>query len=144
MPTTAESEVPLRHHVIAVLAAAWNLLGVTLFVVRIAMTPELAGQVGGAAAAAAEMPLWIDLAFGVAMVTGLSGAFALLLRRRWAAPMLLVSLSAAAVQAVAVPTVLAVRGVLHAPALSLPVAALLVSLALWLYARSVRARGWLR
>ncbi|WP_149194561.1 sugar transporter [Luteimonas suaedae] len=144
MPATAESGVPLRHHVIAVLAAAWNLLGVTLFVVRIAMTPELAAQVGGAAAAAAEMPAWIDLAFGVAVVTGLSGAIALLVRRRWAAPMLLVSLGAAAVQATAVPAVLAMRDALHASALAVPVALLLVALALWSYARSVRTRGWLR
>ncbi|WP_407352839.1 hypothetical protein [Luteimonas sp. R10] len=144
MPAAAESGVPLRRHAIAALAVAWNLLGVVLFVVRIAMTPKLAEQVGGAAAAAAEMPAWVDLAFGAAVVTGLSGAIALLLRRRWAVPMLLVSLGAAAVQAAAAPAVLAARGALHASALALPMAVLLASLALWLYARRVRARGWLR
>jgi hypothetical protein len=85
----------------------------------------------------------VDVFFGVAVGAGVLGALGLLLARRWAVPLLLLSLLAVGAQmgtADAAPPACALTG---ARAGVFPLLLVLVSLALWLFARRAAARRWL-
>jgi hypothetical protein len=69
-----------------VVAALWNGFGVFTYLAHV-------GLVGGAPTAAA-MPAWVTAAYAIGVFAGLGGAIGLALARRWARPVLWVSLVA--------------------------------------------------
>jgi hypothetical protein len=78
------------------------------------------------------------------VVTGVAGAVLLLLRRRQAEPLLLLSLVALVVQDSAYLLSPALRNLTASDDLFLPFVILIVCYAIWHFARSARASGWLR
>lgn len=88
-----------RHGYIAAAAIVWNLIGLSMFVLRVSMSGE---QVAALAPQDRAMydatPTWLIAVFGVAVITGMIGAIGLWRRQRWAGPVLGVSLLAATVQ----------------------------------------------
>ena len=137
--------VPATFWIVAVLGLLWNLYGLAMFWINLTITPEaIAALPEVERQVTLAMPRWILLPFGLATGAGVLGMLGLLLRRRWSAPVLLVSLLALAVQFAAVyltTPVWALSGVVGA---LFPVVLWLVALGLWLYARHAAARGWLR
>jgi hypothetical protein len=95
-----------------------------------------AQRVGGYA----TMASWQWGVFAIAVWSGLIGAVLLLLRNRWATPLLTVSLLFAAVQY----GVAAMQGGIDAEARPIAVAVLVVGVALVIFASRARRRGWLR
>lgn len=89
-------------------------------------------------------PTWMIAAYGVAVATGLVGAILLLIRRRLAEPLLLVSLIAIAVQFSALLVVPQLRNLTTSDDLFLPFIIIVVSYAIWHFARRARLNGWLR
>jgi hypothetical protein len=90
------------------------------------------------------MPEWMTAAFGLAVWVGLAGALLLLVRRRVAAPLLLVSLLAAVVQFGALLVVPALRNLVGSDDLLVPFVILVVCYAIWHLAWQARRWGWLR
>ena len=137
--------VPATFWIVAILGLLWNLYGLAMFWINLTITPEaIAALPEVERQVTLAMPRWILLPFGLATGAGVLGMLGLLLRRRWSAPVLLVSLLALAVQFAAVyltTPVWALSGVVGA---LFPVVLCLVALALWLYARHAAVRGWLR
>ncbi len=136
---------PVLFWIVAILAVVWNLFGVFSFYYHFTATPEVvATWPEEQQRIFAAMPRWLFVPFAVATVGGLLGSLGLLLRRRWATPVLLLSLLAIMVQFAAnyLTTPLweltGVRGALF------PLWIALVGLFLWQYARGSAARGWLR
>ena len=139
------SNRPALFWIVAVLAVLWNLFGVFSFYYHLSATPEVvATWPAEQQTLFAAMPRWLFVPFAVATVGGLVGSLGLLWRRRWAVPVLLVSLLAIVVQFAAnylttpVWSLTGVRGALF------PLCIALVGLFLWWYARRAAARGWLR
>jgi len=90
---------PKAHGLIAGAALAWNLIGLLMFVLEVFMTPAQVAALPTMDRAVHEaMPAWTQVAFGVAVGTGVLGSIGLLLRRRWAVPCFAVSLVAVLVQ----------------------------------------------
>lgn len=89
-------------------------------------------------------PWWITAAYALAVWVGLLGAVLLLVRRRHAELLLLVSLAAIVVQFGGVLLVPEMRDVTPADAYTLPIVVTLVAYGLWQFARLARKRGWLR
>ena len=90
---------PTLFWIVAVLAVLWNLFGVFSFYYHLSATPEVvATWPAEQQTLFAAMPRWLFVPFAVATVGGLVGSLGLLWRRRWAVPMLLVSLLAIVVQ----------------------------------------------
>lgn len=138
-------KMPLGGRVVALTALLWNLFGLLVFVLQLAMTPEqraalpLEQQQINAA-----MPMWVLLLFGVATIAGTAGSVALLFARRWAVPMLQLSLIAIVAQMLASYALTPVWSLTGASGLMLPALLILVVAAMWLFARSAAQRGWLR
>lgn len=144
MSSVAASSRPGSFIVIAVFALLWNLLGVAVFLMQIAMSPEQLAALPDAQRQVYEAtPGWINIAFALAVFGGVLGALGLLLRRRWAVRMFLLSLLALVVQVVASFTVTPAWQLLGASALVMPVLLLVIAIALYAYSRRAAARGWL-
>ena len=141
----AAARPPVLFWIIAILAVAWNLMGVFSFYYHFTATPEVVATWADAQQQVfAAIPRWVFVPFAIATVGGLLGSLGLLLRRRWAVPVLLLSLLAIVVQfagnylATPVWALTGVRGALF------PLWIALVGVFLWRYARRSAARGWLR
>lgn len=89
-------------------------------------------------------PQWMTVAWAVAIGAGLLGALGLLLRRRFAEPLLLISLLAVAVQFSGLFLVRQLRELTPEDHLVVPVVILFLAYGFWQTAKLARRRGWLR
>jgi hypothetical protein len=88
-------------------------------------------------------PQWMTIAWAVAIGAGLLGAIGLLLRRRLAEPLLLVSLIAVAVQFAGLFLVRQLRELTPEEHLAVPVVILVLAYGFWQAAKLARRKGWL-
>lgn len=135
---------PKSFWVIAIAALLWNLLGVAIFFLQVSATPEtLAAMPTEQRQIYEATPVWLNIAFAVAVFGGVLGALGLLLKKRWAVTFFLVSLLALLVQVVGAYSVTPMWQV-HGPAsLAMPVLLVAIALLLWVYSRKATIRGWL-
>lgn len=89
-------------------------------------------------------PMWMVAAYAIAVWVGLVGAGLLLLRRKLAVPVLLVSLLAVFVQFSGLFLVPQLRQTVPDTALAGPIAILVICYAIFQLARLAHKRGWLR
>ena len=89
-------------------------------------------------------PAWMIAAYAVAVWTGLAGAVLLLMRRRLAVPVLLVSLVAVVIQFSGLFLVPQLRQTVPDTALAAPIALILCCYLIFQFARLALRRGWLR
>ncbi|MCF7221431.1 hypothetical protein [Marilutibacter chinensis] len=135
---------PKSFWAIAVLGLLWNLVGVLAFLMTVAMTPEqLAAMPAEQRQVVEATPSWLNVLFGIAVATGTLGAIGLLMRKRWAVTLFLVSLIVVVVQMVASFALTPMWSLIGPSSLVMPVIVVLIALGLWSYARKAAARGWL-
>jgi len=129
---------------VAIVALLWNLLGCMAFWMDLRMTPNDVAKLSEAQQALYNSrPGWAVVATGMAVIGGALGCIGLLLKKRWAFPLLVVSLVGVLVQDYGL-FVLA-RGATggNMVALVLQGVVLLIAIALaWLAWRGMK-RGWL-
>lgn len=89
-------------------------------------------------------PTWMFAAYATAVWVGLIGAGLLLLRRKLAVPLLLVSLIAVMVQFSGLFLVPQLRQTVPDTALAMPIAIFVICYAIFHLARLAHKRGWLR
>lgn len=79
--------------IISTVALLWNMMGVASYIMMTQLTAEKAAQTYGQAFADifAAKPAWATGAFAIAVFAGLLGCVGLLLRKRWARPLFIVS-----------------------------------------------------
>ena len=144
MTTTDGAKRSLGYWIIAVFALVWNLIGVAFWYMQISMTPEQLAMLPEAQRQVYEgTPGWINIAFAVAVFAGVLGSLGLLLKKRWATTMFLLSLIALLVQVIG-GFVVTPAWAAYGPA-GLVMPAVLVAIALFLlwYANKAKARLWL-
>lgn len=130
--------------VVALLGLLWNLIGLSMFYIEMTMTPEaVAALPPEQRQIHAAMPMLAYVFFGIAVVSGVLGSIGLLLKRRLAAPLLLVSLLAVLAQMITAYAATPVWALTGASGAVFPLALIAVSLLLWLFARKALRRGWL-
>lgn len=124
---------------VAVLALLWNLIGCAAYLSDVMMTPEAVAQLSpDQQAMYAARPMWAVSATAIAVWGGALGALGLILRKRWATPLLAASLAGIVVQDVGLlmmtadPTAFALQGLVLA-----------IGIALVFLARKAGAAGWL-
>lgn len=126
----------------AIAALLWEIFGCAMYVLHV--TTEQADLRAEQAAMWTASPVWSIAAYAIAVWVGLAGAVMLVMRRRLAEPLLLVSLIAALVQFSSLLLVPQVREVTPAGAWIMPAFIILVCAAIWLFARHSKRHGWLR
>ena len=91
MNATANTEigkVPGWLRIVAALALLWNLIGIWSYLGSVGAVPSMGAADGS------EMPAWATAAFAIAVFAGAIGSLGLLLLKRWASPLLILSLIA--------------------------------------------------
>ena len=140
--TQTPSAVPAGFWIAAGLALLWELFGCYMYYAQ--MTVDRMSLPIDQRAMWDATPPWIIAAHAVAVWVGLAGAVLLLMRRKLAEKLLLVSLIAVAVQFGGVLLVPAIREVTPSAAYNLPIAIFVVCYGIWMLSRLARKRGWLR
>ena len=138
---------PLWFWVVSAAMLLWNGLGAMAYVADATITADALKALPDAERALrASRPAWATAAFAVAVFGGAVGCLFLLVRSRWALPVLVLSLLGVAVQmtqAFLIANSYEVYGPGGPPGLIMPALVLTFSLFLVWFARRARMRGWL-
>jgi len=138
------NKAPKWYMPVAIVALLWNLIGCAAYLADVTLTPEDVAKMSAAQQALYNSrPAWAVAATAIAVWGGAAGCVGLILRRRWATPLLIASLAGVIVQDIGLfgmtdvvsqegPKVLVLQGLV-----------LLIAIGLVLLARKATARGWL-
>jgi hypothetical protein len=136
--------MPAWFKVVAVLALLWNLLGCLAFFFDLRMSPEELARLPEAQQALyAARPAWAIAATAVAVLGGVIGCIGLLLRKKWAFVVLLLSLLGILVQDFGLFALVDGASLAGPVAVILQGIVLAIGIGLVLLARKGIARGWL-
>ena len=126
---------------VAIAALLWNLAGCAAYLADVMTSPaDLAKMTEAQQALHAARPAWSVAATAIAVWAGAAGCLGLILRRRWATPLLLASVAGVIVQDVSLFVLTANRDPV---ALALQGMVLLIGIGLVMMARTATARGWI-
>ena len=134
--------VPAWYWIVAVGALLFELAGAYLYANSLTLDP--ASLPLDQRAIYEATPQWMTIAWGIAIASGVAGAVGLLLRMRFAQPLLLVSLIAVVVQFSGIFLVRQLRELTPENHLIVPVVILLLAYGVWQTSKLAQKRGWLR
>ncbi|MGB5360436.1 hypothetical protein [Eudoraea sp.] len=131
--------------IVSVLALLWNLMGVMAYLGQAYMTDEMKAEYPSDQLELIEStPAWATAAFAIAVWGGLLGCIALLARKKWAKPVLMLSLIGILVQFAysffmtnAAEIYGQVQGVIT------PLLVIIIGIALVQFARIAEKRNWI-
>lgn len=132
--------------IIAIIALVWNIMGVVRYVLQAYNTESFRAEFNEEQLALIDSaPAWITGVFAIAVFSGLLGCIFLLLKRKWAIPVFLVSLIAVIIQmgnSFFFTDAIGVFGWVNG--LIMPVIVILIAMFLYMYSKIVSGKGWLR
>jgi len=137
-----QQPAPRWFTVAALAAVAWEIFGCFMYLMQVRVDPASLPVDQRALWDAA--PSWMMAAYAVAVWVGLIGAILLVMRRRLAEKLLLVSLVAVIVQFSALLLVPELRNLTTSDALFLPFVIVVACYVIWHFAFTSRRAGWLR
>ncbi|MBA3928501.1 MAG: hypothetical protein C0521_02810 [Xanthomonas sp.] len=144
MTTTTGTKRSVGYWIIAVFALVWNLIGVAMWYIQMSMSSEqLALMTEPQRQVYEGTPGWINVAFAVAVFAGVLGGMGLLLKKRWASTMFLLSLVALLVQVIGAFVVTPAWSAYGPVGLVMPAVLVVIALFLLWYANKAKARDWL-
>ncbi|MEE9434354.1 MAG: hypothetical protein V3V15_08965 [Sphingorhabdus sp.] len=136
---------PVWFWIVSGLALVWNLMGVAMYVRQVTMSAEALAKLPEAdQAVLAALPPWYMAVFAIAVFAGALGCLALLLRKKWATLLLVLSFAAVVIQQIYFFALTDIGSQQHGGQLVMTFAIPVVGLLLVLMARSATAKGWLR
>lgn len=144
MTTSIKTLAPKSFWIISIIALLWNLMGTMTFFMEVFITPEALAALPDAERALYEnTPPWLHIVFAIAVFGGTLGCVLLLMKKRLAVPLFIISLVAVITQMgywLLINDVMAVHGPSSAimPLLVILVAAFLV----W-YSYNAKGKGWI-
>ena len=138
-------KLPAWFWIVSVVALLWNLLGAMAYLAQAFMTDEGKAMLPSDQLELLEnTPAWATAAFAVAVWAGVIGCIGLLVRKKWARPVLLLSLLGILVQMAysffmtnAAEVYGAVQGVV------MPLLLIGIGIGLVLFAKSSQSKGWI-
>lgn len=95
MTTINNTKPPVSFWILSIIALLWNLMGVYAYIQDAYSKDEIMASLSEAQRAIFEIqPTWLTAAYAIAVFAGAIGCIALLLRKKWAAPLFWISLIA--------------------------------------------------
>jgi hypothetical protein len=144
MSEITPASAPRWFVVVALIALLWNLLGVAAYVMQVTMSPDALAALPEAQRQLVEStPSWATAAFALAVNGGALGCLLLVLKKRLATPVLIISLAGVVVQMIHSFFLSNSFEVFGPGGLVMPVMVIVISIYLVVLARSANSRGWL-
>lgn len=130
--------------IIGVAALVWNGLGVMQYLGMAYMTDEVKAALPEAERALYDnIPSWVIAAFAIAVFGGLIGSAFLLMRKKLARPMFLISLIAIIVQ-MSYNLFMSRAAEVYGPgSVIMPIMVIVIGVFLFMYSKKTIAKGWL-
>ena len=137
-------QTPKWYLPVTIAALLWNLMGCAAYLADVMMTPADVAKLSEAQQALYHSrPAWSVAATAIAVWGGALGCLALILRKRWATPVLVVSLLGVIGQDVSLFVMSGALSQAGPVALVLQCVVLVISIALVFFGRKAAARGWI-
>ncbi len=141
---TIPNKPPVWFFIVAVVAAAWNGLGVVAYISEAMQTPEQLAQLTEAQQALyAGKPAWVTASFAIAVFGGLFGCILLLTRKKIATLLFMASLVGLVAQNVYYFFIAKVQETMDSSSFIMPVIVFTVAIALLAFSRSSAQKGWI-
>lgn len=129
---------------VAVAALIWNLMGVGAFFAEVMKgTDAITALPEAEQALYTDVPLWAKIAFAFAVFGGAIGSLGLVLKKKWARPILLISLIGIAVQMFHSIVIANSTAVYGPQAVIMPIVVILIGAGLVWLSRKADEAGWL-
>lgn len=143
--TTSAPKPPATFWIVSVLALLWNLMGVMAYIMHVTMTPEaLQALPVEEQALYTDIPTWATAAFAIAVWGSTLGCILLLIRNKFAVPVLSIAFAGILVQMVHQLAISKSIEVYGPGGMIMPVMIIFIGGFLIWYARKARAMGWLK
>ncbi|MFK7924874.1 MAG: hypothetical protein AB8H47_23140 [Bacteroidia bacterium] len=143
--TNESTKIPVWFWIVAGLALAWNLVGCFAYVGQVMMTDEALAVLPEAERALYEnVPAWVTAAFAFAVWGGALGSLLLLLRKKIATPVLIVSAIGITAQLSYNLFMSKAMDVYGPEGMIMPVMVLVIGLGLIYLSRFATQKNWLR
>ena len=137
-------KIPAWVRVVAVAGLLWELFGVAMYLMHVGILPNDTSQMSEAERSLmASSPTFVTALFAIGVFAGAIGALGLVMRRRWARPVLIVSLVAVVLQFGSWLLLTDAIAVVGPTVFVMPLIIVLVALALVWLAGMAGQRGWL-
>lgn len=136
--TSHTNKPPIWFWIVSVIAILWNAMGVDQYIGqaykterwRSAITDEQFETIS-------SMPSWLTAAFAIAVFSGVLGSLGLLLRKKWASPLLILSLLAVMVQMGYILT----QG--HTENMGMTISIIVFAILLVWFSKKSQTKGWI-
>jgi hypothetical protein len=137
--------VPVWFWIVGIIVLLWNLMGLMAFVIQMMMTDEAMAALPDAQQEIyRNIPMWVNIAFGLAVICGTIGSVLLLMRSKFAVPVLALSLLGVFLQYGYMFFLSNTASVMGAGAMVLPALVVLISIGLIPYSTFCKGKGFLR
>ena len=142
---STSNKPPTWFWVVGVIALIWNLMGVFAYIAQVTMSPETRQALPENERALYEStPAWATGAFAIAVWSGALGCILLLLRRKWATAILMISLIGIVVQMYHAFFISNSIEVFGPGGMVMPVMIIVIAFFLVWFSRKATANGWLK
>jgi len=136
---------PVWFWVISIVALLWYLMDTSAFFMRVSMTEEaIESMPENQQPLYRDMPLWVNIVFACEVFGGTLGCISLLLRKKWALPLFAISLLGVLAQTSNIWFLTDAISAMGAPAVVMPLVAIIIGTALIFLAKTAISKGWLR
>jgi len=130
--------------IVAVLALIWNGMGVMAYLAQVYMTDaDLKILPEGEQALYADVPSWVTAAFAIAVFAGVLGSLMLLIKKKWAIPVFILSLITAIVTQAHHLFMTDAPEVYGSMVYFMPAMVIIIAVFLVMYSRKAASKGWI-
>ncbi|MBM1107081.1 hypothetical protein JQC67_13090 [Aurantibacter crassamenti] len=144
MENTSRIRPPVWFWVISVIALLWNLMGVFAYLADAYISVEdLTAMTQAQRELHESRPAWVTAAYAIAVWGGVLGCILLLLRKKIARPIILISLLGVIAQQVYIAFLSNTFEIYGSEALWLPIVILIFAVALVIFAKLAHSKNWL-
>lgn len=139
------TKIPTWYWIVVVVLLLWNLMGIASFYMHVFITDEaLAALPENEAALYGQYAMWTSIVFAIAVFGGALGTVGLLMKRKWAKQLLVISLIAIIIQmshSLFMTDSMVVYGTMQA--LTMPVLVILIAIYEVTLANKAIRNGWI-
>lgn len=136
--------VPIWFWVISAIGLFWFLMDFMAFYMRVFTTEQTLERMPEVQRALYEaMPAWVNIVFALEVFGGLLGCVMLLLRKKWATALLVLSIIGVVCQSLYIWFMSDAFDVMGSMAIVMPLVAVFIGLALYFFSKFATAKNWL-